>query len=215
MLNKLLPVILAPLALLMILLLVLPSKSSPAAEPPPPTQLQPTPSPLRPAPDAELFQRAQQSVQITRSKLSPGRKKLIPSMLTVIASKTFSNREHAELWIALIGIESGYDGTLRSSKGAVGLGQLLPQYRADFGSDCGVTDVTAADLQDDFTNASLSACYFRWLIEQNNGSVDLAMVAYVAGQYSEDHDKAVRGKQPGKDARDYVKAIHAKREGAK
>jgi soluble lytic murein transglycosylase-like protein len=124
------------------------------------------------------------------------RKKLIALMIADIAEDVFESREHQEYWISLIGVESGYQGTAKSSTGAIGLGQLIPSYRADFGRDCGLTEVDRADLDDDFTNAYLSACYFRTMIVNNAGSIPLAFVAYNAGPYSKDLKKAKAGASP-------------------
>lgn len=157
-------------------------------------------------PDAPLRRHAEKSVTIANPKISGARKQMRVAMLVDVATRVFQSHRNQRYWISLIGVESAYDGRARSSKGAVGLGQLIPSYRNDFGAACGLTDVSLEDVNDDYTNAYLSACYFKSLIEQT-GSIDLALVAYNAGINSPDFKKAKRGDQPSKEPREYRKRI--------
>lgn len=127
-------------------------------------------------------------------------------MIAGIANEVFKEREHKEYWIALLGVESGFDNRAKSHAGAVGIGQLMPAYRADFGKGCGITEVDKEDLQDTYTNAYLSACYFRTLIEET-GSIPLASCAYNAGLNSTDLKRAMSGIAPGQEPSAYVTKI--------
>jgi hypothetical protein len=144
------------------------------------------------------------------SKLSEARKQLLAKLLASVAEERFAAREQQEVWITLIGVESGYDGRVRSHKGAIGLGQLMPGYKTAFGATCGLSAVNESDLGDDFVNLHLSACYFRELLEMHSGDLSLAMVSYVAGPYSHDVKKAKAGKQTGAEATHYVRTIAAR-----
>jgi soluble lytic murein transglycosylase-like protein len=135
-------------------------------------------------------------------------------MLTGIAEQVFDDRRHQEFWISLIGIESGYNGAAKSHKGATGLGQLMPQYRADFGKGCGMTEVDVSDLQDDFTNAYLSACFFRDLIGRL-GTVPLALTAYNSGPHSPGMRSALNGGAPSEETSKYVTRIWTKNQKVK
>jgi soluble lytic murein transglycosylase-like protein len=147
---------------------------------------------------------ATKAIELSAHKLSPTRKKLIATMISGIAERTFDNREHSEWWITLLAVESGYDGRARSSTGAIGIGQLIASYREDFGKECGFTDVDKDDLSDDYVNATLSACYFKTMIARNDGSVSLALVAYNAGPHSSDLRKAKSGSSPGLEPSQYT-----------
>ena len=118
---------------------------------------------------------------------------MLVSMLSGIADTVFAEPEHRAYWLALVGTESRYDGRSRSPTGAVGLGQLIVSYRGDFGKDCGFTDATPEDVTDDYTNAYLSACFFRSLIKRHDGNIPLALVSYNQGAYSADAKRAASG----------------------
>lgn len=172
-----------------------------------------TPTPLI-DPVADLRQHVERSVSLSDPKLSSVRKKLITSLMVDVATKVFETREQQRYWTALVGVESAYNGAARSKTGAIGLGQLIPSYRKDFGKACGLTDVDATDLTDDYTNAYLSACYFRDLIEQNGGNIPLAMVAYTAGSASPDYKAAKHGGAISPSSTAYVTRISIKKAAA-
>lgn len=166
-----------------------------------------TPTPLV-DPNGDLKWLVHKAIVVAAPKISPARKKIYESIITHVALDVFGRRrDYQKYWIALLGVESGYNGAARSSKGAIGLGQLMPAYRKDFGAGCGITQVELADLSADYLNAYLSACYLRSLIQESGGSVTLALVAYNAGMYSKDFAKAKQGKQPSKEPRLYRKHI--------
>lgn len=92
-------------------------------------------------------------------------------------------RQHAQragidpdLFERLINQESGFNPEARSEAGAYGLGQLMPDTMRDPGY--GVTP-----LQDDSPeeNVRFSADYFRAMLDEFDGNVELALAAYNAG----------------------------------
>lgn len=134
-----------------------------------------------------------ETMTIVDAKLSATRKNLMAKMLARVAEEELPNDQLRAVWVALLSRESRFNGAAVSSAGAVGIGQLMPKYAKDFGKACGYSDVTEADLRDDHTNARLSACYFRSLVEMYAKSDDdrirrmalpLGLAAYNAGSAS-------------------------------
>jgi soluble lytic murein transglycosylase-like protein len=146
------------------------------------------------------------------NKLSPARKQVVSALLTDIALRTFDKQEHREYWIALIGAESGFDGSVHSKAGAVGLGQLMPQFKEAFTEACGLGSAEAVDLRDDYSNATLSACFFRHLIE-TTGSVPMALVAYNSGPNSHATKAAKSGGRMNVETANYATKIWLTKEG--
>lgn len=144
---------------------------------------------------------------IESSKLSAGRQQLTITMLTDIAMRILRTPDERQYWFALLGVESRYDNAAKSPMGAVGIGQLIPKFAADFGKSCGITDVNAGDVGDAYTNAHLSACYFKYLIDLNKGSIPLALVAYNAGPSSADLKKAKQGASMSNEPSNYVAKV--------
>jgi hypothetical protein len=187
------------------------------AQTPPPVQtvtIQEQPALPPPLPEPDLRGYVERAVEMGAVGVSTGRKSLLIDMLRQIAEQRFSDPQHRFYWVALIGAESAYNSKAKSHAGAVGLGQLIPRYRQDFGASCGVTDITEADIQDDYVNLWLSACYFRALIEQQ-GTVPLALVAYNAGMNSADLKKAKSGASPSTEPSAYVTRIWIKEQQAR
>ena len=154
-----------------------------------------------------LLEQTTRAIALANPKLSSVRIKLSASMITQIAESTFTERSHQEFWITLLGVESRFDGKAKSPTGAIGLGQLIPSYYRDFGKSCGLEDVEKEDLHDDYTNATLSACYFKAQIEQQGGNVPLALVSYNAGLHSKDLKKAKAGVATSLEPANYVSKV--------
>jgi len=151
-------------------------------------------------------------LELSSPKISAARKTVIATMITDIAIDTFTEQSHAEYWFALLATESGFDGTGKSHVGATGIGQLMPQYVADFGRQCGLPTLTVADIKDDYTNARVSACLFASLIEQSGGSIPLALAYYNAGKYGTNAAKVRVGEAPGTETAGYVTKVWRKRD---
>ena len=73
---------------------------------------------------------------------------------------------------AVIQVESGYNASATSSRGAVGLMQLMPATAAEMG---------VVDIWDPASNISGGARYLRRLLNTFDGNVELALAAYNAG----------------------------------
>lgn len=123
-------------------------------------------------------------------KLSEARKGVIAALLAHSAAEVFTDKETAEYWVTLVAIESNYLGAVKSSAGAVGIGQMLPAYADDFAKICGLGEIHKSDLADDATSLLLSACYFSYLVDKADGSIALAAVYYNAGASSSSASRA-------------------------
>lgn len=124
-------------------------------------------------------------MEIVKSPLSPPERQLTAQMLVGIASNIMDRIDDRENWIYVLGIESRFDQSAISAAGAVGIGQIMPQYAASFGKLCGLEGVQPKDVNNILVNATLSACLFRNLLETvYKRSVVLALAAYNSGPSS-------------------------------
>jgi soluble lytic murein transglycosylase-like protein len=123
-------------------------------------------------------------MQIVNTKLSKTAQNIIAKSIVNVAMEIFSNQEERKQFVVLIGIESKFNPTARSSAGAVGLTQVIPKYAKEFGAHCGMNDVTQEDLLNPDINLFIGACWFKVLLNKLNSNVALALVAYNAGQSS-------------------------------
>jgi LysM repeat protein len=103
----------------------------------------------------------------------------------------------ADLLQAMTWLESGWQAGLRSSAGAIGVGQLLPETVAFVEGLIG-EDLDPWDAAD---NVRLSARYLRWLLDQTGGDVATSVAAYYQGLAS------VRTVGPYAGTADYVELV--------
>ena len=95
-------------------------------------------------------------------------------------------------------VESGFNARARSSKGAQGLMQLMPQTAAQYG---------VTNLHDPYQNLTAGAKHLRELLDRYEGDVTLALAAYNAGSGA----VARYGGVPAyAETRDYVKKVQSK-----
>ncbi len=76
------------------------------------------------------------------------------------------------LLAAVVEVESGFQPTVVSAAGAVGLTQLMPETAHWLGSD---------DLINPEANLDGGARYLHWLLEEYDGDLELALAGYNAG----------------------------------
>jgi soluble lytic murein transglycosylase len=83
---------------------------------------------------------------------------------------------------AMIRVETNYQYHLESSKGAIGLMQLMPDTAAWIVETAGFDNLTPEDLVQPAVNVNLGAWYMNWLTKHYNGNILYAIAAYNAGQ---------------------------------
>jgi soluble lytic murein transglycosylase len=110
------------------------------------------------------------------------------------------------LLAAVIYRESKFDARARSSSGAIGLMQLLPDTAKGIAVHTGGSRFRVADLYDPEINVRYGAFYLRRLLTKY-GDVRLALAAYNAGQANVDEWRA-QGKGIGfAETREYVDSV--------
>jgi soluble lytic murein transglycosylase-like protein len=95
-------------------------------------------------------------------------------------------------------VESGFNPRAKSSKGAQGLMQLMPQTAAQYG---------VTNLRDPYQNLSAGTKHLRGLLDMYEGDVTLALAAYNAGSGAVTRYGGVPAYA---ETRDYVKKVQAK-----
>ena len=100
-----------------------------------------------------------------------------------------------DLLLAVIAVESGFRPAVVSSKGAIGLMQLMPATARELG---------VTDPYDPRQNIFGGARYLRSLLDRFNGNLTFALAAYNAGE------QAIRARQavpPFPETRQYVRRV--------
>lgn len=114
----------------------------------------------------------------------------------LIASHARQQRLAPDLVRAVIQVESGFNPSALSPKGAMGLMQLMP----DTATSLGVTDPFDAEQ-----NIRGGTAYLRQLLDRYDQDVTLALAAYNAGPGAV--DRAGQQVPPYRETRDYVRRI--------
>ena len=96
---------------------------------------------------------------------------------------------------AVMQTESGFDPTVVSPAGAIGLMQLMPALAEELG---------VTDARDPRENVMAGAKYLRQLLTANRGNVALTLASYNAGP---GNVKRYKGIPPFKETRGYVRKI--------
>ena len=100
-----------------------------------------------------------------------------------------------ELIKSVIQVESGYNQQAQSSKGAIGLMQLLPSTAIEMG----VTDPWEPDQ-----NIKGGIKYLAYLLKRYSGNLELALAAYNAGPSAVDSHGGI---PPYPETQDYVRKV--------
>ena len=115
------------------------------------------------------------------------------------------------LLAAVIYRESKFDAQARSSSGAIGLMQLLPDTAKGIALHTGGTQFEVSDLLDPEINVRYGAFYLRRLLNKY-GDVRLALAAYNAGQANVDEWRAENKGIAFPETRQYVDEVLAARD---
>ena len=97
----------------------------------------------------------------------------IEKLVPIIANAARANGIDAKLVHAVIRAESGYNENAISSRGAVGLMQLIPATALRYG---------VTNSYDPTENISGGTRYLRDLLKMFNGNIELALAGYNAGE---------------------------------
>lgn len=120
--------------------------------------------------------------------------------LAMIRDAAERNALPASLVEAVVTVESDFNPTELSSKGARGVMQVIPETGRRFG-------VRNPDhLYQPRTNIAAGTAYLAWLLDRYHGNVDLALAAYNAGEGAVD---GYRGIPPYPETQEYVRRVHA------
>ena len=82
-----------------------------------------------------------------------------------------------ELVASLINCESGFDKSVMSSKGAIGLMQIMPTTAVEVANKLGI-EFEVDDLFDIDTNINIGCYYLKYLLNMFDGNIDNALSAY-------------------------------------
>lgn len=99
---------------------------------------------------------------------------------------------------SIIAVESGFDPMAKSSKGAMGLMQLMPETAQELG---------VSDPWDPTENITGGTKYISWLLRKYNGDLTKALAAYNAGPQAVD---SYGGIPPYQETTDYVRNVLAR-----
>ncbi|MFC4518657.1 lytic transglycosylase domain-containing protein [Cupriavidus pinatubonensis] len=83
---------------------------------------------------------------------------------------------------AVMAVESGFNPSAVSPKGAIGLMQVIPDTGARFGVSGDARRSVEEKLADPRTNISAGVRYLRWLTELFPDNIELVLAAYNAGE---------------------------------
>ncbi|MFC4345415.1 lytic transglycosylase domain-containing protein [Cupriavidus numazuensis] len=83
---------------------------------------------------------------------------------------------------AVMAVESGFNPSAVSPKGAIGLMQVIPDTGARFGVSADARRSVGEKLADPHTNISAGVRYLRWLMELFPDNLELVLAAYNAGE---------------------------------
>lgn len=122
-----------------------------------------------------LYIRGHDRAAVPVNKKSPkvGLAERRTALTPIISDTARAHGLDAALLAAVIEIESAYNATAVSPKGAVGAMQLIPKTASDYG---------VSDPYDLRQNLNGGARYLRDLIAAHNGNLPLALAAYNAGR---------------------------------
>lgn len=126
--------------------------------------------------NSELFLREPTAISGTeRKSLSRLQRQRRDEMIPIIRQIANIHSVDSALLTALIDVESGFEPRATSSKGAMGLMQLIPKTASQYG---------LVHPYDPTQNIDAGARYLKDLLTSHNGNVPLAIAAYNAGQGS-------------------------------
>jgi soluble lytic murein transglycosylase len=133
-----------------------------------------------------------------RTTTADGRPASSPRFDDIVLAHAQRHALRPELVRAVIQVESGYNPTATSPKGAMGLMQLMPATARELG---------VRNPYDPEDNIRGGTAYLRQLLDRYDGNEQLALAAYNAGSGAVDRYGSV---PPYRETRDYVRRVGLK-----
>jgi hypothetical protein len=122
------------------------------------------------------------AMEMCKAAGTEGAKLVLAHQVTRAVEEMLAGRPAQEAAILLVCIESRFNYRAKSSAGAVGLTQVMPQYVKEFAARAGIPgQITADDLLDSEINLRIGIGQFRYLLSQHGQNVALALASYNAG----------------------------------
>ena len=115
-------------------------------------------------------------------KSSPVQQQVITQAIVRVTGSMFSSYEERKWMAVIVANESGFNKNAKSSAGAVGLTQIMPQFAEEFAAPCGMTNIDKNEIMDTEMNLIIGACRFKTLLASYEGEVTSAVAAYNAGK---------------------------------
>ncbi len=100
----------------------------------------------------------------------------------IISKEAEASSIDSNLLAALIFVESGFNSDALSSRGAVGLMQIMPETADWIAEQKKLEDFSISDLYNPQINIEFGSWYFSHLLEKFDDNLNLALAAYNAGQ---------------------------------
>ena len=134
-----------------------------------------------------------------RTTTADGRSSAAPRFDAIVVAHAQRHALRPELVRAVIQVESGYNPTATSPKGAMGLMQLMPATARELG---------VRNPYDPEENIRGGTAYLRQLLDRYDGNEELALAAYNAGSGAV--DRYGQRVPPYRETRDYVRKVGLK-----
>lgn len=116
--------------------------------------------------------------------------KLNAQQISEAAMYRLPNDKARKYWYILLCMESGFNPKAGPSPaGAIGIGQIMPQYAKEFAAYCQLAAPSPEELARIDVNLSISSCRWSELFAMFNGNVALALASYNAGPNSKDIER--------------------------
>ena len=146
--------------------------------------------------DLREKRKRQQAQDARRSRIGRSKHRLSHGQIDGLVSPIArAYKVDPDLVKAVIEIESSRDARAKSSKGAMGLMQLIPATAERFG---------VSNAWDPRQNVKGGIRYLQYLLSYFEGNVDLALAGYNAGENAVDRHQGV---PPYKETRNYIRKI--------
>jgi soluble lytic murein transglycosylase-like protein len=135
----------------------------------------------------EFIKFVSNAMAIAAPKHSEAKNAYLGSQIVRIGMDSFESRDERETWVAILANESRFNPKAKSPVGAIGIGQIMPKSAKWYAEKCGLpSDFSDEDLYLTEINLTISACAFKEMLKNVNGSKTLALISYNAGQFSKD-----------------------------